>query len=789
LAQQDKIPRAHVLPGVRLIVPAWFFVFCALLCACGGGGGGATPGAPAGVSTTPASTTTTPPSAPAGATSATSAAISGTATTAGFATIQAGYGGAVAFPASSSSGTASLVLGASNPNGVPVPLANARLPKAIGGSLTTLAYVSFSASAPFTFATWPAFTFTLPSNLSLQGSSLYLAFYNPANTAGGWSTLAGPATVTGLQVAFASVSGPITFSAGQTYAFALIATGQVLVSATPTPIANTPTTSPSGLSASAFTCPTTATASFGRSLGTGEATHRRLLRNPNGSATANMLAITYNRSSALVNASQIAVRERQLGLSVVHSFDYPGQNIAMHVVSVPSGSLAQTAATLRAQPGVTSVAVTGQRRYRTTSSAYYPSDPYFQGFVPNFEQAPLAGSSSVPGQWDMHVIGLEHAFGYSQSGATVAANPLALGSSSIKIAIIDTGEDASHPELNSKIAYQHCFITNDAGTAQSSGNFTTDADGHGTDVSGIAAAAGGNNLGFVGAGGNAVIYAYRIFPTPDDNCASDGSDDVCSANTADIASAITDAIAQHVNVISMSLGGGGCTNGMDSDTTEGSAVAAAIAAKIIVVAASGNSGTSSVTAPGCDTGVIAAGATSLDDGQTTGTSGNYTSTRVSTASAANPVEYVASYSQYGSPAVSLHSAIAWGIVAPGGDPGGNNDDNDLHWIENIWTSTPFVSFAGDPAFAGECSSDFGSTSQVDCRTLIAGTSMSTPHVAGAAALILAATGGLSSPYQSPAAMKTLLCQTADDLGDSHEGCGRLNVYRAMAIALNDPSPP
>ena len=131
----------------------------------------------------------------------------------------------------------------------------------------------------------------------------------------------------------------------------------------------------------------------------------------------------------------------------------------------------------------------------------------------------------------------------------------------------------------------------------------------------------------------------------------------------------------------------------------------------------------------------------------------------------------------------------WGIVAPGGDPNGNGDNDDLHWIENIWTSTPYQSSPTDTNFTGECTDDYpnsnGTTSPVDCRTLIAGTSMATPHVAGAAALILS----VNSAYQSPSAMKTLLCQTADDIGDPHEGCGRLNVYRAMATALGDPTPP
>jgi hypothetical protein len=38
-------------------------------------------------------------------------------------------------------------------------------------------------------------------------------------------------------------------------------------------------------------------------------------------------------------------------------------------------------------------------------------------------------------------------------------------------------------------------------------------------------------------------------------------------------------------------------------------------------------------------------------------------------------------------------------------------------------------------------------------------------------------------------MKTLLCSTADDIVDPKEGCGRLNVYRAVAVAIGDPTPP
>ena len=552
--------------------------------------------------------------------------------------------------------------------------------------------------------------------------------------------------------------------------------------------------------AQAFICPTSGTAGTGSAIRLGssgrssDATTRHPFKGHAqiAAATNTLLAVSYTRSAAAANVRQIAGREQALGANLVHTYDFPARNIAMRVLSVPTAQLAQTESQLRAQPGVQSIGVTGERRYHATSSAVYTNDPYFQGFAPNTEVLPFAESANVPGQWDMHAIGLEHAFGYSQPNTTPATYSNALGSNTIGIAIIDTGADASHPELTHKIHYQKCFITNEAGV-QSTGSFSTDEDGHGTDVSGIAAAASGNGLGFAGAGGNALIYAYRVFPTPDDSCANSASTDaVCSSNTQDIADAINDAVnVQHVNVISLSLGGGGCTaGGVDSDAAEGAAISDAIAKKVIVVAASGNNGPTPVglTAPGCVTGVIAVGATSLDDGTPTGTTGNYTTAQVSSASATTPVEYVASYSQYGGSA-TLHDQYAWGIVAPGGDPApaestASGTVDNLHWIENIWTSTPFGG-QGDPSFAGTCSPDLNSSGPNDCRTLIAGTSMSTPHVAGAAALILA----VNPSYQSPNAMKKLLCQTADDLGDSHQGCGRLNVYRAMATALNDPNPP
>jgi len=511
----------------------------------------------------------------------------------------------------------------------------------------------------------------------------------------------------------------------------------------------------------------------------------------------------------------VTPQEAAAGASFVAQIPLTKDNRVMRVFNVPTASAAKAQATLRAQAGVVAVGTGSGKRVALTTTPYYTNDPYFTGFTAaqniaagstaaaTFEVPPYAESATIPGQWDMHAIGLEHAYGYSQAGTTYTATANALGSTNINVAIIDTGEDANHPELASKIVRQRCFITNEAGSAQSTGDYTLDQDGHGTDVSGIAAADSNNGLGFTGAGGKVNIFAYRVFPTPDDNCGNANStDDQCETDTADIASAITDAVNAGANVISMSLGGGGgtgnsgCvagtgsnTQGGDSDATEGTAVEYAISHNVIVVAAAGNSGTSGegVAAPGCDTGVIAVGATSLDDGTTNGTGSLFGGTSTT------PVEYVASYSQYGSPGSNPGSASAWGIVAPGGDPSGDMDADDLHWIENIWTTTPYESSSSDQTFLGECTDDYPAstltTGTVDCRTLIAGTSMATPHVAGAVALILS----VSSAYSTPALMKGLLCSTADQLtttgSTQNQGCGRLNVYRAMATALGDTSPP
>ena len=577
----------------------------------------------------------------------------------------------------------------------------------------------------------------------------------------------------------------------------------------PLPVTN-PSTSPTGpVDQAAYTCPTsdTATASSRKaSVSRGLVRRPPMIHKNFAAASSSLLAVTYDRASLSSARTAFALSEARAGGLFKHEYDFPHIGLTTRIVSVAPARAGSIEAALRAQPGVHSVGVAGARRYPlAVTSPYYTNDPYFTGFPnpiptpvgnsgnsgtavppPTFEQLPYVENGSVPGQWNLHAIRLEQAFGYSVAGNATAYSANALGSASVKIAIIDSGADTTQPDLGPKITYQRCFLTSpgENGT-QSTSTYVTDPDGHGTDVSALAGAASNNGFGFTGAGGKVTLSEYRVDPTPDDTCApgSDTQDDQCFANELDIVAAINDAVRSGANVINLSLGAkgtgntSGCTNGVDQATLEGNAINDALAANVVVVAASGND-TSLQDAPGCDKGVIAAGATALADGLPNG-AGN------SNGSPAAPIEYVASYSSYGSPGAAFRNSGAWGIVAPGGDPdtGKSISDYDfLHWVYDLYTSTPF-----DAADAGSCDVDYpyNVTTPRSCTVLIAGTSMASPTVAGAAALILS----VNRSYQNGARMKSLLCSTTDDIDDAREGCGRLNVYRAMAVALHDPTPP
>ena len=150
-----------------------------------------------------------------------------------------------------------------------------------------------------------------------------------------------------------------------------------------------------------------------------------------------LLAVTYSATSVSGSRSSAALaREQAAGGTLVHQLSFDKLGSVIHVLSVPAAQMSTVAAQLRTAAGVQSVAATGLRRYSTAVTTQdFTNDPYFDGFTvtQNSEAGnptpttqfvgPYEESATVPGQWDMHAIGLEWAFGYSQAGNNNGAWP------------------------------------------------------------------------------------------------------------------------------------------------------------------------------------------------------------------------------------------------------------------------------------------------------------------------------------------------------------------------------
>lgn len=178
-------------------------------------------------------------------------------------------------------------------------------------------------------------------------------------------------------------------------------------------------------------------------------------------------------------------------------------------------------------------------------------------------------------QWGLRQIGLPTAWERTH------------GSSSVVVAVLDTGVDAGHPDLAGAVRPGFNVA---AGTGD-----THDDYGHGTAVAGIIAARTNNTEGVAG-----ICWACSILPVKvlDDN--GTGTMD-------DLAAGIVRAADAGAQVISMSLGGpvGGAT--LDQ------AIAYATAKNAVLVAAAGNDGTSQPFYPAANPDVVSVAATDESD--------------------------------------------------------------------------------------------------------------------------------------------------------------------------------
>jgi len=301
------------------------------------------------------------------------------------------------------------------------------------------------------------------------------------------------------------------------------------------------------------------------------------------------------------------------------------------------------------------------------------------------------------------------------------------GDPDITIAIIDSGVAYDHEDLQANMVQGYDFVDIDIDLYESYGwtlcdgeDYTLpddnpyDYNGHGTHCAGIAAGIGNNGIGISGVSHNCSIMPVRagfsiIYP---------GYGEIGLLEYDDVANAIDYAVLNGTDIISMSFGGSHDGVGV------GPAINSAYEQGVVLVAAAGNSNTSSTTSayPAAYNTVIAIAATSGNDTK------SY-------------------YSNYG---------IWIDVAAPGGD---FNQDT------MILSTVPLV--------GGQSSDPSGYKS-------LQGTSMAAPYAAGLAGLSLS-----NHPEFNNEEVRAVLRASADDLGDPgfdvYFGYGRVNVNNALQI--------
>ena len=161
------------------------------------------------------------------------------------------------------------------------------------------------------------------------------------------------------------------------------------------------------------------------------------------------------------------------------------------------------------------------------------------------------------------------------------------GSTSVVVAVLDTGVDAAHPDLRGALVPGFDIVNRDANP--------TDDNGHGTAAAGVIAARTNNVRGQAGICWSCAIMPVKVL-------GADGR-----GTTAAIASGILWAVAHGADVINLSLGGTGTTRALAD------AVAYAASEGVVLVTAAGNNGNRTAFYPAAYPQVISVAGTTPSD--------------------------------------------------------------------------------------------------------------------------------------------------------------------------------
>src|SRR6185437_3195399 len=133
---------------------------------------------------------------------------------------------------------------------------------------------------------------------------------------------------------------------------------------------------------------------------------------PGGGTQSSAACPTSGSATASVGASTQSVAMRAPAVGTFAPQYVPGMIVytdtagSMHVRAVDPQRVDRELSRLQTSPGVRSV----QRAQYRRILSFTPNDPYYHGFGPG---SPYFESSTEPGQWDMHVIGLSSAWSSS----------------------------------------------------------------------------------------------------------------------------------------------------------------------------------------------------------------------------------------------------------------------------------------------------------------------------------------------------------------------------------------
>ena len=223
------------------------------------------------------------------------------------------------------------------------------------------------------------------------------------------------------------------------------------------------------------------------------------------------------------------------------------------VAYVPTGYVGRALSLLRNSPDVVYAEVD-----HVVQAAFTPNDPDFNlhQYAPQIVQADKA--------WDV-----------------------TRGSPEIVVAVIDTGVDYMHPDLNGKVILGYDFVNDDPDPM--------DDNGHGTHVAGIIGAVTNNGVGVAGIGYNTRVMAVKVLSATGGGFYST------------VARGITYAVDNGARVINLSLRGT-----VDSSILQ-DAVNYAWSKGVLVVAAAGNDGSNAPVYPAVYPHVLAVAATDWND--------------------------------------------------------------------------------------------------------------------------------------------------------------------------------